>query len=560
MVPLPLLSVALLTLPAFSQSLEQTRAPGTLPGPTGLGTQVTRLGDTNGDGFEDFAVWGLQNQFPQIGIAYVRSGEDGSVLHSAIVGGGVEHFANALAATGDLNGDGVQDFAMGGWRMVGATAQRFVRVFSGTNSSPLYTIPYDPSLFPAGDGMSWGTTIAELDDLNGDGVADIAIGAPIEGYLAPSSGSVYLHSGADGSPLLRVPTPGDAMRFGRAVVPLGDISGDGIGDCLVSAPDTDIHGAVYAISGSNGSKLYEVHGFFDGESFGNHITSLGDVDNDGFADFAVGTYRGTLGATSHARLEVYSGVTGNPIYNMEYANQGTLFIVDMAPTADANGDGVPDLLLGTRSTLGTYPGLGLTLHVSGTDGTVIDSQPADAKDQSIESLATLGDLNGDGSPDWVIGSSSTISLAERGLVQIMLGGCQVISSTICMVPPNSTGMPGAIEAVASGTSLNQGLMQLRIVDLPPHEFGFVLMSSQTASTPLGGSTLCLGVPLIRLNTQDSGLFMSDESGYASRLLDWNAFSLGTLVLPGSTWNFQIIHRDRNMPANFHLTPALSVTF
>ncbi len=115
------------------------------------------------------------------------------------------------------------------------------------------------------------------------------MGAPYEGF-APSSkaGALSFHSGSDGALLLRTAAPSGARGFSRTIVPAGDLDGDGLPDVWVGAaqavtPLMGTHGALYAISGSNGSVLYRLIGATPDE-FGSDVVGMGDLDGDGRGD------------------------------------------------------------------------------------------------------------------------------------------------------------------------------------------------------------------------------------------------------------------------------------
>jgi hypothetical protein len=556
---LPLALLAPLTL---AQSLESSRLPGTLASPFGYSTAVQSAGDTNGDGFEDFILWGISQSSLLVEEACMHSGANGALLHRTTLGSTTEFPAHCLSVLGDLTADGVLDYARGGSRLIapGSGLEGFVRIYSGMTGNLLFEIPHTASLFPAGDGASFGQGIGSVGDVTGDGIPDIGIGAPYESAFNSGRGGVYVFSGAFGTPLYHVSAPAGSEAFGATITALGDISGDGTPDYLIGAINENVTGTVYAISGANGAILYRIPGEANDQYLGLHLEPMGDLDGDGMSDFIIGTRASNAAQGSYARIKAYSGASGTLLFSQGYGTLLASQLSSISSTIDSNQDGFRDLLIAAQSDRGTYPGLGLVLHVSGADGSVLSIQEGDLPDMGVTSVTDLGDLTGNGHADWAVGHFSTLGLDQAGMVQIMHGGCAVEETPSCIVPPNSTGVAASLQAVTCGDATSQGQMQIRMTHLPPAEFGFVLMAPQGGSFPVAGSTLCLGGEITRLNISTTGIFKSDDTGYASRLVDWSEFPQGAMVLPGSTWHFQVMHRDQGLVTPFHLTHALAITF
>lgn len=555
-----LLPLAFTSQLTSAQSLEHATALGTVANPAGLSTQVAGIGDVNGDSLDDFAVWGWTQNLAPIKTVRVHSGADGTLLHSSQIGNVLEEPYPGFAVLADLDGDGIRDYACGGTRSVGPLVEDFVRVYSGATSSALYDIPYPSGPTGTSTQPSFGQGIGSVGDLDGDGVHDLAVSAPFDTFIFGGYGGIYLFSGVDGSSIRRVDAPQGGFGFGLSITDIGDANGDGVDDLLAGAPFASPLGSLYCVSGVDGSMLYDLAGTFQGDSFATHVEAMDDLNGDGVADFCVGTQHAGGLPLLFARVTTYSGATGSVIFSTDYDNMGAQQIAGLSSTRDSNQDGIRDLLIATFSDLGDFPGLGQVLHVSGADGSVLSIQEGDREGMGVASVTSLGDLTGNGHADWVVGHYSTLGLDRAGLVQIMHGGCLVQETPSCTVPANSTGLASSLQAVACGDASSQGQMQLRMTDLPAGEFGYVLMAPQAGSFPVAGSTLCLGGAITRLNSPTTGIFRSDDSGYASRLVDWGAFPEGAMVLPGSTWHFQVMHRDRGLATPFHLTHALAITF
>lgn len=309
----------------------------------------------------------------------------------------------------------------------------------------------------------FGSCIANIGDLDGDGIADIAIGAyrDDEGGGNSDEGAIYtIALNADGSVkgyqeistntggfsgFLRV---GDF--FGRQICAVGDVDGDGITDLAVSAVGDDNggngYGAVWILfMNNNGTvknqqKISRTQGSFNGPlqvngNFGTGLAPLGDFDGDGIPDLVAGAPGGDDGFDNSG--EVYllmlnaDGTVKN--YNKISNTSGNLstgigsvlddsyhFGTDIANMGDMDGNGTVDLAVGAylADDGGQDRGAVVMLFLN-ADGTVKSHQKIsethgsfsedvidklDNNDQFGFSLANMGDLDGNGTTDLAVGS------------------------------------------------------------------------------------------------------------------------------------------------------------
>ncbi|MCI0589924.1 MAG: FG-GAP-like repeat-containing protein, partial [Planctomycetes bacterium] len=196
-----------------------------------FGTSVSGVGDLNGDGLAEF-ISGHPAAGPgaagQATVFAAPSGTPLFVLNGAAFG---EGFGRSVARLGDVNGDGVDDFAVGAHGQAGNCTVSFcpagyVAVFSGATGASLFTATAGVS----GDGL--GVSVAGAGDLNGDGIPDLVAGTYYSAYATPSS-DAYAYSGANGALLYEFEGAGG---FGYAVASAGDVNGDGIPDMIIGAP------------------------------------------------------------------------------------------------------------------------------------------------------------------------------------------------------------------------------------------------------------------------------------------------------------------------------------
>jgi hypothetical protein len=266
---------------------------GTAPGDQ-FGRFVASVGDANADGFGDLAV-GAPFASPaarsSAGSVSIFHGASGGLSVSAVrlLDGSVvgDRLGYSLAAAGDVNGDGYADLAVG--TLATAPGSGTASVFHGTASGIGAAATRVINGVSADD--SFGRSIAGAGDVNGDGFADIlvgAIGADPGGRMNAGTASLF-HGGAGGTTaaaarVLEGVAPSDS--FGSFVVGAGDLNGDGFSDVAVGAPSADpssrmnagtasiFHGAAAGI-GATAARVLE--GAMMGDSFGSSLASRFDA-------------------------------------------------------------------------------------------------------------------------------------------------------------------------------------------------------------------------------------------------------------------------------------------
>jgi hypothetical protein len=186
---------------------------------------------------------------------------------------------------------------------------------------------------------------------------------------------------------------------------LGDLDGDGYDDVLTSEPEftagtTKHAGRILVFSGKDGSPLLQV----DGDSqrnLGGLVCGTGDVDGDGAPDLAVGNFQQT-------RVTLLSGATGAPIRGLKSPrNPADSFGTVISNAGDLDGDSVPDLLVGESDCY--YNADAIVVAFSGKTGSVIWQTSIGYCGYSSLGyiLRVVDDLNGDGFPEWCVGSQNS---------------------------------------------------------------------------------------------------------------------------------------------------------
>ncbi len=241
---------------------------------------------------------------------------------------------------------------------------------------------------------TFGWAVADLTDINNDGVTDYIIGAI-------GIGATIVYSGADGSELFRFSQPGTSL--GYAVADAGDVNGDGTNDIIAGAVNGSGTGIANVYSGTDGSLIWNLAGENAGDRFGSAVSSAGDVDDDGRADLLVGAESSAAQGNLSGRAYVYSGMTGNLIRTLEAESAGDRFGGGAALLGDLNDDGVSDHIVGAYSA-GTANG-GKAYVYSGADGSLLFDLNPDAGAGVFGQffVASVGDVDADGTEDIYVG-------------------------------------------------------------------------------------------------------------------------------------------------------------
>jgi hypothetical protein len=396
-------------------------------------------------------------------------------------------FGGSVANIGDLDGDGVNDLAVGANLDSGAgTKKGAVHIlFMNTDGSVDSTKEIDDDT-PNGPELTnndrFGTSVANIGDLDGDGVNDLAVGARLDDIKSDSSegdanwnaGAVHiLFMNTDGSVKsteeINDSTPNgpelsEADTFGTSVANIGDLDGDGVNDLAVGARLDDEGGAdsgavhiIFMNTDGSVDSTVEINDstpnsptLTNNDHFGDSVANIGDLDGDGVNDLAVGAIRDDAGGTDRGAVHIIFMNTDGSVKSTEEINDSTpngpelgdedRFGDSVANIGDLDGDGVNDLAVGapnddTKSN-GTDGGRnwdagGAYIIFMNTDGSVKSTEeindstangPELSKADSFgHGVANIGDLDGNGVNDIVVGAilDDGIIGSNRGTVHIM---------------------------------------------------------------------------------------------------------------------------------------------
>lgn len=399
------------------------------------GAAVASAGDVNGDGYGDIVV-GAYGQGDG-GRAYVYLGSPLGLGAAAWTtdGDAYAQLGNAVASAGDVNGDGYDDLAVGA---VGYDSAGRVELYLG---SPAGLGPTPASTVSLGqEHAHFGTSLGGAGDVNGDGYADLIVGASMYDNDLTHEGwaGVYLGSaeGLASSPSWTVESDHKSAELGAAVASAGDVNGDGFGDVIVGSPGAHLAQVYLGSPGGLGSgAAWRVIGP-ESSCFGNAVAAAGDVNGDGYGDVLVGAWVSNQGEQNEGRAYLYlgaaSGLSTTPNWAFQSDQEQAYFGRSVASAGDINGDGYDDVVVGADGFddaeedegrayvfLGSAEGLGPhPVWVVGSGQSWVGFGAA---------VSSAGDVDGDGYDDVIVGERAVQSAIwdEEGRASVILGTCDV---------------------------------------------------------------------------------------------------------------------------------------
>ena len=378
------------------------------------------VGDVNGDGYDDIAVSALTDGggFPYSGRIYL------------IFGGHGETIGNSLDASTIINGDGTLGVAI-------------------TGGTPDYAYLGDYSEY-------LGRGIAPLGDVNGDGFADFSAAAPYSYVFGEGQGRPYVIFGGDhlgdsavvsAGDVGSVSLPGLILEAETGIFELGwhaggagDVNGDGYADVVIGVPAANLGGSergrVYVvfggpnvddlsplnladISGGDGTLGFVVDGAVNSEEVGAWVSGRGDVNGDGFDDLLI---------------------TGDSLSNND---DGAIYII-------YGGDGLNH---GGSLTVDTLTN-GVAGEGDGTLGYIIEA--AEALDAFGYAAEFVGDINGDGLADFIVGARGATA-ANNGRAYVIFGNEDAPPGAILDLATDITGGDGSLGFFLDGEVSGDGL-------------------------------------------------------------------------------------------------------
>ncbi len=427
-----------------------------------FGLSVATAGDVDGDGFSDVIVGApfFDGDFSDEGAAFLYRGSAAGPATtpswSARGGEGGARFGISVAGVGDLDGDGFGDVVVGADGCTGLIARSgCVHVFRGSAAG--LAVAADVVLQGGQSDAAFGRSVSGAGDVDGDGFADVAVGAPLHDEPVADEGRAFLYRG---SPTGVLPTPAWQAGSGQAgaelgaVAGAGDVNGDGYADLVVGAPRFSAgeseEGRAWLYLGSGGgletSAAWALEGNLAGAQLGTAVATAGDVNGDGYAEFVVGAPRWSNPEAEEGAAFVHFGSASGPAGAWTYESNlvGARVGFTAATGGDLNGDGRADLLLGIEGFGAPEPAEGRVLafvgSAAGLSTTPYWSREIDQAGARFATVATAGDVNGDGFSDVIVGADLfDAGESDEGAAFVYYGSGDGPAATPSWAPPPDAG-------------------------------------------------------------------------------------------------------------------------
>ena len=417
-----------------------------------FGCAVSSAGDVNGDGFSDVIVGAYGNSSNK-GRAYIFFG--GSTMNNTadvIMSGEFSgnDFGTSVSTAGDVNGDGYSDVVIGADLFNSNTGKAYIYYGgSSMNNSA------DVTLTGSSAFNTLGKSVSTAGDVNGDGFSDVIIGA--NGYSSNTGRAYILYGGISMDNIADVVMTGEAAsnNFGVSVSMAGDVNGDGYSDVICGAYgfNSSTGKAYIYYGGANMNSTADVT--MTGEAtfnfFGNSVSGAGDVNGDGFSDVIIGAFGNS---SSTGKAYVYFGGTSMDAtadFSMAGETANSTFGLSVASTGDVNGDGYPEVLVGAYG-YGSNTGRAYFYdYFMKNEITSELTMTGEANNNLFgNSISSAGDVNGDGYSDIIVGATGYNS--STGKAYIYFGGLSL--DTLADVTLNGEASLNSFGKVSSAGDVN----------------------------------------------------------------------------------------------------------
>ena len=326
------------------------------------------------------------------------------------------YFGQSVSTAGDVNGDGFDDIIVGAHGYDSHRGKAYI--YFGSPSIDNFA---DVILTDEVNGLRMGISVSSAGDVNHDGYSDVIVGAYGFDNGGAFTGRAYIYFGGSSmNNIADVILTGEELfsNFGYSVSTAGDVNGDGFDDVIVGAYGYSLNkGRAYLFfGGAIMNNIVDVifNGAASGDYFGISVSNAGDVNQDNYDDVIIGAHGYN---TNYGHSYIYYGgeiMNNDADVTMVGQNSNSQFGLSVSSANDLNKDGFSDVIVGENAYL-SYTGKVYVYY----GGSIMDSLPdlikiGEEPNSRFGISATLaGDVNGDESPDLIIGADGYLSSIGR---------------------------------------------------------------------------------------------------------------------------------------------------
>jgi hypothetical protein len=383
----------------------------------------------------------------------------------------------AVAGAGDVNGDGFADFMVGARYYDHQKANEGVALIYYGGHSMDYKWP-DVSVTGQQQDAWLGSALAPAGDVNGDGYSDLIIGAyPYDnGQTDEGTALIYHGGGTPGNETSGTLMVGSVAsgRFGSVVADAGDINGDGFDDVLITAPGIDPAAAgMTRIAYGSEDGVGSAHTVYATYAFGRTAAGAGDINGDGYADIIIGNPNYT-NTGNGGEVRIYYGSPNGPdasnYVTLTEPSNGSLFGLAVSSATDLNGDHYADIVIGApKYKVGNEARGAAFVYYGASTGLITTPKILPGKSINASmgaAVAGLGDTNGDGFDDLIVGAPTTNTPAvEAGVAWVYYGSASGVDNSTTFLKDDNAYVHFGASVAAAGDVNGDGFSDA-VVGIP----------------------------------------------------------------------------------------------
>lgn len=401
----------------------------------GLGEVMSIVDDLDGDGVDDMVTSSPSSNtlgFWHNGFAMAISVDAGVEMWRIYGPEDNSLLGEKIKSIPDVNSDGAPDILMVSPNAFasGRYWNGTMRMVSGIDGTTIWNVHGDFHNDRLGDVFN------ASNDLTGDGLVNIVVGAPNRSTLGKTqNGALLMLDGATSQALWIVEGTDDYASLGSEIIIPADLNGDGLHDIVAATPNANTNnyvgnGAIHSFTGNGGAPIWRIDGTSTSAHLGNALLRVADVNGDGVIDLVSGSeYADSNGLSNNGNISGIDGVSGSILWSVNGETSDTQLGSRLAGVTDLDGDGIKDFV--SHANMADTNGLvnnGSARAVSGASGVELWRHDGVGNDDRFGWFVyEVGDLDGDLHTDIILGApyADANGFADSGYLVAMSGGVTV---------------------------------------------------------------------------------------------------------------------------------------